>query len=387
MSKVFLILSLMYFSLPTDAVEISEQGGGSGVLQAHDQVSEFTQMNRWDRYTRDREKLIHQGKLNRKKSSGAHAMFAFPLKNSLDNLGYYGTSNFVDQNASFPDQLADYNGGMRTYDLIDGYNHQGIDYFTWPHAWYKMDQDQVHVVAAEAGVITTKLDGNYDRSCSFDDPNDEGWNAVYITHADGSYAWYGHLKNGSLTTKSVGESVDVGEYLGVVGSSGTSTGPHLHFETYDATDNLIEPHFGAFNILNDDSWWRDQKPYYESRLNELMTHAEEPQFLTCADVDEESPNEAQFFDHGDEVYLAAYYRDQLSTQTTNYEVVNSNGVVALSWNHASDLNHYAASFWWWRINLPTSGGEGRWAFRATYEAEIVEQYFWLGDSIFSDSFE
>ncbi len=139
--------------------------------------------------------------------------------------------------------------------------------------------------------------------------------------------------------------------------------------------------------MNDDTWWREQKPYYESRINELMTHAQEPQLLACADSDEELPNETHVFNHGDEVFLAAYYRDQLSTQTTNYEVLNSDGVVVVSWNHSADLNHYAASFWWWSINLPTSGGEGRWVFRATYEDQVVVQFFWLGDSIFSDSFE
>ena len=48
-------------------------------------------------------------------------------------------------------------------------------------------------------------------------------------HADGSVAWYGHMKAGSLTNKAVGQTVSSGEYLGIVGSSGNSTGPHLHF--------------------------------------------------------------------------------------------------------------------------------------------------------------
>ena len=99
--------------------------------------------------------------------------------------------------------------------------------YTWPFSWYKMDHDQVKVVAAADGVIIYKSDGNFDKNCGF---NNDNWNAVYVEHADGSVAWYGHLKNGSLSTKAVGESVSSGEYLGIVGSSGSSTGPHLHFE-------------------------------------------------------------------------------------------------------------------------------------------------------------
>lgn len=66
------------------------------------------------------------------------------------------------------------------------------------------------------GVILDVRDGNFDRSCSF---NNNSWNAVYVRHSDGSVAWYGHLKNGSATTKTIGEEVEEGEYLGIVGSS------------------------------------------------------------------------------------------------------------------------------------------------------------------------
>lgn len=59
-----------------------------------------------------------------------------------------------------------------------------------------------------------------------------GWqgaygNAVVIKHDDGRYTLSAHL---SSATASEGERVSAGEQIGRSGSTGNSTGPHLHFE-------------------------------------------------------------------------------------------------------------------------------------------------------------
>lgn len=50
---------------------------------------------------------------------------------------------------------------------------------------------------------------------------------VYIEHGGGLTTRYGHLSKIEVT---VGQSIARGEVLGLVGSSGRSTGPHLHYE-------------------------------------------------------------------------------------------------------------------------------------------------------------
>ncbi|NUU22911.1 MAG: peptidoglycan DD-metalloendopeptidase family protein [Streptomycetaceae bacterium] len=59
-----------------------------------------------------------------------------------------------------------------------------------------------------------------------------GWggaygNEVVIKHPDGKYTQYGHLSSISV---SVGQKVSTGQQIGLSGSTGNSTGPHLHFE-------------------------------------------------------------------------------------------------------------------------------------------------------------
>ena len=60
-----------------------------------------------------------------------------------------------------------------------------------------------------------------------------GWNGGYgkmveVDHGNGISTRYGHM---SEITVKVGQAVRIGQSVGKIGSTGRSTGPHLHYET------------------------------------------------------------------------------------------------------------------------------------------------------------
>jgi murein DD-endopeptidase len=64
-----------------------------------------------------------------------------------------------------------------------------------------------------------------------------GGNYVILDLGNGRYAMYFHMQPGKIRVK-VGDKVWRGEVLGLVGNSGNSDGPHLHFQIGDANSPL-----------------------------------------------------------------------------------------------------------------------------------------------------
>lgn len=66
---------------------------------------------------------------------------------------------------------------------------------------------------------------------------DAAGNYMALDLGDGRYAFYEHLKPGSITVKT-GQRVQQGQVIGQLGFTGESTGPHLHFHIADANAPL-----------------------------------------------------------------------------------------------------------------------------------------------------
>ena len=172
----------------------------------------------------------------------------------------------------------DWNCGDNTYG-----GHRGTDIAIVGR--FAAQDDGRDVVAAAPGRVTRTLDGEFDRCTTADCPGGGGFgNHVVIEHDDGKVSYYAHLRRGSVAVQQ-GDQVQCGQRIGQVGSSGHSTGPHLHFEVRvggGSDDPFSGPCGGP------QSWWVDQGPYNglptrECEVGEPPPPADRPDFHLAAD--------------------------------------------------------------------------------------------------------
>jgi murein DD-endopeptidase MepM/ murein hydrolase activator NlpD len=86
-----------------------------------------------------------------------------------------------------------------------------------------------------------------------------GGNHIILDLGNGRFAFYAHLQPGSLRVKN-GDKVRRGQVLGLVGNSGNSTEPHLHFHISDANSPLASeglPYaFSSFEVQGSGWGWK-----------------------------------------------------------------------------------------------------------------------------------
>ena len=346
-----------------------ESGGGEYIHQSVSNCVSEDDYARISHMLQENMTVLQNKGLLQKADKNQLISFTFPLKKAdhLNWNNYYGISGFVDQNSG--SNIQDYNCGQRTYD-----GHNGVDYFTWPFQWYLVENDLIHIIAAADGVIIGKEDGNSTYSCDWN--GNQKWNAVYLRHNDGSVTWYGHMKKNSLTGKAIGSQVKQGEYLGVVGSSGRSSGPHLHFEVYKNQPftrfNLIEPHSGSCNTLNNDNWWESQESYQNPVLNTIFTHNDVIE-LGCP-TDQEKTYFKNEFKPGDKVYFSRFYKDQKKGTTSIQKVYKPDNTLWRQWQHTF-MDDFNASWWFNTFTLPANAEVGEWKYEVLYEDSYMQHSF------------
>ena len=104
--------------------------------------------------------------------------------------------------------------------ITDAYGYR-IHPLSGTYKWH----NGVDLAAGSGTAIYATQSGTVTSACY----NEAYGNMVTINHANGYSSLYGHMTNYIV---SVGDYVKQGQTIGYVGSTGWSTGPHLHFTIY-----------------------------------------------------------------------------------------------------------------------------------------------------------
>lgn len=174
------------------------------------------------------------------------AAFTAPLAGAPMADVFYGA--YIDHDPG--SGARDYACGIKAYD-----GHTGVDILLRN---FRVQDEGVPVTAAEAGVVARVIDGLPDRNTTWEIGG--FGNHVEISHPGGLSTIYGHLRRGSIAVTQ-GERVGRGALLGLVGSSGRSNWPHLHFEVRQG-GVVAEPFAGECSATK--SLWADQLAYQDA---------------------------------------------------------------------------------------------------------------------------
>ncbi|MEO6190830.1 MAG: peptidoglycan DD-metalloendopeptidase family protein [Saprospiraceae bacterium] len=174
--------------------------------------------------------------------------FLHPFLNPIE--GIYGKDfiipNYVDWKVI---GIQDAFCGTKTYD-----GHQGTDFII---TGFEHMSKGVNVLAVDSGIVTSIKDGLFDME-TVSDTNKHLGNFICIKHPGNYYTYYGHLKKNSIKVKS-GDKVIPSQVIGQVGCSGNCTDPHVHFELWWDSLQVIDPFSG--NCGNSNNFWLNQIDY------------------------------------------------------------------------------------------------------------------------------
>jgi hypothetical protein len=138
-------------------------------------------------------------------------------------------NNFVD---------LDPGSGFKDFDCSD-YTFNGHKGHDSDIDSFKRQEIGVPIFSALDGTVVDAHDGEFDMNTA---ASNVPANFVVLGHGDGHYSLYWHMKKGSVAV-SLNQFVPAGTQIGLTGSSGNSTGPHLHFESRYA-GSAYEPYAG-----------------------------------------------------------------------------------------------------------------------------------------------
>ncbi|MFB9983816.1 M23 family metallopeptidase [Mesorhizobium kowhaii] len=110
---------------------------------------------------------------------------------------------------------------------------------------------RIHKGVDWAAPVGTPIAAAFDGEITFQGDGGSYGNLVKISHGNGRETRYAHMQKFAIVA-GVGTKVKAGDIIGYIGTTGLSTGPHLHFELYQ-NGEAIDPLGTVTGIASDDS--------------------------------------------------------------------------------------------------------------------------------------
>jgi hypothetical protein len=268
--------------------------------------------------------------------------------------------NFADLDTS--PNIRDWDCSGYTYD-----GHQGHDSAIRS---FREQAVGVPIFAVLDGRVFDAHDGEPDMNTAL---VDVPANYVVIDHGGGYYALYWHMKRGSVAVQP-GQLVTAGTQLGLTGSSGFSTGPHLHFESWK-DGRWFEPSAGP--CRSGASFWKSQPPVARSfYVADTYLMPGEISFDSALSyLLDAAPRTSTFRPGFQRISLKMDYRNLPGGSTWRLRVVNPSGATILdesdNWQNSVLLRGGYGIFW-----METSYTPGKWRFLVDVnDARVVDAPF------------
>jgi len=253
----------------------------------------------------------------------------------------------------------DHKCGSKTYK-----GHQGTDFLI--RSFAAMDSG-VAVLAAASGTVVFVKDDLFDREKLSDTSKGFG-NYIALSHSNKYQTYYAHIRKGSSRVKQ-GDFVNANDTLALVGSSGNSSDPHLHFEVWYDSSYVVDPSNG--NCGNSGTLWLNPIEYdtsfsiWKSGLinynPNLDTLREEPAFK---DV---------FYSGDDEAitYWNICYGVR-KNDVLKLRWIRPNGQEWFSFDYTADRDFWYFYYWSY-IDVPSLQDEGLWTTELLLNNEIIDK--------------
>ena len=260
--------------------------------------------------------------------------------------------NHVDHDTT-QGEFRNYNCKPYTYD-----GHDGTDFVL--KSFRHMDSG-VAVLAAADGVVTDVADTLYDRNKESIVARGYG-NYITIKHIEGYVSHYAHIRTHSARVV-VGQRVKRGDAIAMVGNSGNSTDPHVHFEVWRRVDPF------AGQCADKTSLWIEQQDITEE--HSVVDH-DVTTWPPMLDTIRERPPHADAIDQSANTITA--WSLHTGVKKTDVFTINWYTPEGKQWfGYEAPAGITTNYFYWWSFIDYTNGTmpKGKWKVEVSMNGVVV----------------